>query len=271
MAAIRLSYYEGGDNFLVQLDPRTKLLYILWVFALIIVFFHPLYQSITLVSLLAAILLAGISLWSVIKAGRFGVYVGIASFVLWVIFKSGDGNALFNIWRLQVTDLGIMIGLAVAIRIVAVLFAFLVMAMTTPTRDIITGLYYLRVPMVFAMTVGFVLRLIPQLQSEHATIIEAQKSRATEFDKGGLFARFRKHSTYIIPLVLRSLKIVSDISIAMEARAFDAYTKRTFARHLEYSKVDKVILSVMAIIFVSAIVMRIAGLGGIEGIVGFGQ
>lgn len=271
MATIRLSYYEGDDNFLVRLDPRTKLIYIVWVFALIIVFFHPLYQSITLISLLAAILLAGISLWSVIKAGRFGVYVGIASFLLWVIFESGDGNVLFSIWRLQVTDLGVMIGLAVAIRIVAVLFAFLVMAMTTPTRDIITGLYYLRIPMVFAMTVGFVLRLIPQLQSEHATIIEAQKSRATEFDKGGLFARFRKHSTYIIPLVLRSLKIVSDLSVAMEARAFDPYTKRTFARHLEYRNVDKVILSVMAIIIVSAIIMRIAGFGGIEGIVGFGQ
>ena len=122
-----------------------------------------------------------------------------------------------------------------------------------------------------AMTVGFILRLIPQLQSEHATIIEAQKSRATEFDKGGLFTRFRKHSTYIIPLVLRSLKIVSDLSIAMEARAFDPYTKRTFARHLEYSTVDKVILIVMAIILVGAIGLRIAGFGNIEGIVGFGQ
>lgn len=263
MASIRLSFYEGGESFVTRLNPRTKLLYILWVFAMIMVFSHPLYQSFMMLTLIAAVYLGGLSLWSVIKAGRFGVYVSLASWVLWIIFLSDEGNALFYVWRWPVTDLGMLAGLSVAFRITSVLFAFLIVAMTTPTRDIITGLYGLRVSVVFSMVIGIILRLIPQLQAEHAIIVEAQKSRATEFDKGGLIARFRKHSTYIIPLSLRALKIVRDLSVAMESRAFDPYAKRTFVRQSQFRAVDKIILAGMSIVLVGGILLRLTGYGGV--------
>jgi energy-coupling factor transport system permease protein len=269
MTAIRLSYFTGGESFLSRLDARTKLLYILWVFGMIMVFSHPLYQSITVVTLLAAVYLGGLSLWSVIQAGRFGIYVGLASCVLWIIFLPDRGTALFHVLGRPVTDMGVLMGLSVALRITSVLFAFLVTAMTTPSRDITTGLYQLRVSVVFSMVVSIILRLIPQLQAEHATIVEAQKSRATEFEKGGLITRFRKHTAYIIPLVLRALKIVSDLSIAMESRAFDPYAKRTFVRESRFGPADKVILAGMGLALLAAIGLRISGIGGLAG--GWGQ
>ena len=177
MASIRLSYFERGDSFVGRLDPRTKLLYVLWVFGMIMVFSHPLYQSFTMLTLLAAALLGGLSLWAVVKAGRFGIYVGLASWVLWIIFLGDEGSALAHVRRWAVTDAGVLVGLSVALRITSVLFAFLIVAMTTPPRDLTTGLYQLRVSVVFAMAVSIILRLIPQLQAEHATIVEA-RSRA---------------------------------------------------------------------------------------------
>ncbi len=273
MASIRISYYAGGDSFVRRLDPRTKLLYILWVFGMIMVFSHPLYQSFSALTLLAAVYLGGLSLWSVIKAGRFGIYVGLISWVLWIIVLSDEGNALFQFWRWPITDIGVLVGLSVALRVTSVLFAFLIVAMTTPTRDITTGLYQLRVSVVFAMVISITLRLIPQLQAEHATIVEAQKSRATEFDRGGLIARFRKHTAYVIPLAVRALKIVSDLSVAMESRAFDPYAKRTFVREAHFRPVDKALLIGMAIGLVGGIGLRLAGFGGMaEGmLVGRGQ
>lgn len=273
MASIRLSYFEGGDSFVTRLDPRVKLLYILWVFGMIMVFSHPLYQSFTMLTLLVAVYLGGLSLWSVIKAGRFGVYVGLASWALWIIFLRDEGNALIHLGRWAVTDLGVLVGLSVALRITSVLFAFLIVAMTTPTRDIITGLYGLRLSVVFSIVIGIILRLIPQLQAEHATIVEAQKSRAAEFDKGGLITRFRKHTAYVIPLALRSLKIVSDLSVAMESRAFDPYARRTFVRESRFRTVDKVLLVIMAVALVGGILLRVLGFGGVaEGmLVGRGQ
>jgi energy-coupling factor transport system permease protein len=248
-------------------------LYILWVFGMIMVFSHPLYQSFTMLTLAAAALLGGLSLWSVIKAGRFGVYVGLASWALWIVFLSDQGEPLLRLWRWPVTDLGVLVGLSVALRITSVLFAFLIVAMTTPPRDLTTGLYQLRVSVVFAMAVSMILRLIPQLQAEHSVIVEAQKSRATEFEKGGLIARFRKHTAYIIPLALRALKIVSELSVAMESRAFDPYAKRTFVRASRMAAADRVLLIAMGLTLIAGLGLRLAGLGGVaEGmLVGRGQ
>ncbi len=273
MSTIRLSYYESSDSFLERVDARVKLIYILWVFAMIMVFTNPVYQIFTMGTLFLAVYAGRLSLWKVIKTGQFGIYVGAASWLLWIIFLSHQGTPLFHVFGRAVTDFGVLKGFAIALRISSILFAFLIAAMTTPTREIISGLYGLKVSVVFSMVVGIVLRLIPQFQSEHATIMEAQKSRATEFDKGGLIARFRKHTSYIIPLTLRALKIVSDLSNAMESRAFDPYAKRTFVSATKMDKTDKIILGLMLFVFIAGIVLRILGYGGLEtfGIQGVGQ
>lgn len=272
MGAIRLSFYEGNESFLSRLDPRTKLTYILWVFCMIMVLTDPAYQSFTMITLLLAIFAANLSLLKVISAGKFGVYVGVASWVLWIIFLVNQGSPLFTVLGRSVTDYGVLKGLSVALRIMSVLFAFLIVAMATPTRQIISGLYGMKVSVVFSMVVGIVLRLIPQFQAEHANIIEAQKSRATEFEKGGLITRFRKHTSYIIPLSLRALKIVSDLSIAMESRAFDPYFKRTFVAQTSLTRTDKILLGLMALTLAGSILLRVLGYGGLElGTLGTGQ
>lgn len=273
MTAVRLSYHVGGDSFMSRLDPRVKLLYILWVFAMIIVFSDPAFQSFIVGTLLAAMAAGKLSLGSVARAGRFGLYVGLASWILWILFLGDRGSALARLGPVTVTDAGILVGLSAALRIMCVLFAFLIVAMTTPNRDLITGLHGLRAPVVVAIVVGVVLRLIPQLQAEHATILEAQKSRATEFDRGSPWVRFRKHSSYVIPLSLRALKIVRDLSVALEARAFDPYAKRTFVRHLLFRTPDRLILAAMAVVLVAAIALRVSGHGGLAvgSVAGFGQ
>ena len=272
MSSIRTSFYEDNESFLFRVDPRVKLLYILWVFAMIMVFTAPIYQAFTMTSLLLAAFAGGLSLSKVANAGKLGIYVGMTSWVLWIIFLHDEGTILFTILGWPVTDYGVLKGLSVALRITSVLFAFLIVAMTTPTRDIITGLYGLRVSVVFSMVIGIILRLIPQFQSEHTTIMEAQRSRATEFNKGGLMTRFRKHTAYIIPLTLRALKIVSDLSIAMESRAYDPYTPRTFVRELKMRRSDYVILISMGVFLVISIALRLYGFGVLQlGLLGSGQ
>jgi energy-coupling factor transport system permease protein len=273
MPSIRLSYHISHESFMSRLDPRVKLLYIVWVFAMIIVFSDPVFQSIIVLTLVGAAVAGKLPLASVVKAGRFGLYVGLASWILWILFLGGRGTVLAVVGPVTVTDAGVLVGLSAALRITCVLFAFLIVAMTTPNRDIITALHGLRAPVVVAIAVGIALRLIPQLQAEHATIVEAQKSRATEFDKGSLLARFRKHSAYVIPLSLRGLKIVRDLSVALDARAFDPYAKRTFVRQLVLQTTDRAILGVMAVGLVFSVAVRIAGYGGVVagGVPGFGQ
>lgn len=270
---LRLSYYEPRDSFVGRLDPRTKLLYLVWAFAMIVVFSHPLYQSAALAALAAAVWLGRLSPWSVIKAGRFGVFAGLASWALWIAFLPDEGQALFRVLGRPVTDLGVLVGLSVLLRITSVLFAFLVVAMTTSARDLTAGLFQLRVSVVFAMVVSLILRLIPQLQAEHAAIVAAQQSRAAEFERGNPVARLRRHTAYVIPLAVRALKIVSELSIALESRAFDPYARRTFVRAARLGAADKVVLAVLGLSLAAGLGLRLAGFGAVaEGLLlGRGQ
>lgn len=262
MAEIRTSYYTGRDSAFGRIDARTKLIWILWTFAMIIVLLDPRYQTVIIAAIVAAATAGRIGLVELLKLGKLGVFVGTASFVLWVFFLPDRGNTLFTILGRPVTDVGIEMGISVAIRVIVVLFAFLIVALTTPTRNIITALYLLRVPTVFAMVIGIVLRMIPQLQAEHSTIMEAQRSRGIEFDKGWFMTRLKRHMSYIIPLAVRSLKIVNEISISMDSRAFDPYAPRTFQPAMRYRAVDCVLLALMAVTLVGGIVLRFFGIGG---------
>lgn len=177
-------------------------------------------------------------------------------------FFAISGNILLALGPFHVTEPGLFNGSSVTCRIAAILFAVLVVFKTTTNREVMTALYRLHVSVPFAMVIGITLRLIPQLQAEHAIIIESQRSRAVEFDKGGLLAKARKHTSYIIPLVLRALKITSDLSLAMEARAFDPYAPRTFSESFEFHTRDYVLLFLLGSTLLTAVTARLFGFGG---------
>ncbi len=245
-----------------SIDPRVKILYLAWVFLMVSVLVHPLLLSLIFLLTLVTVFSSRLSLWDLVKDGRLGWIVAGVSWLLWIIFLRHQGPALFSLGSWGVTEPGVFNGLSVAARIAAILLAFLVVFKTTSTREVMTALYRLHVSVPFAMVIGITLRMIPQMQAEHATILEAQRSRAVEFDKGSLLARMRKHTAHIIPLVLRALKITSDLSLAMEARAFDPYARRTFSQTLEFSAMDIVFLVLMGLTLAAAVGARLLGYGG---------
>jgi energy-coupling factor transport system permease protein len=244
-------------------DPRVKILYLIWVFLLISIVAHPVLECLIFLVTVAVVYASRLSLWALLKTGRLGVFMAVASWILWIIFLRRQGQVLFSVGRWHFTEPGIYNGLSVAARIAAILLAFLVVFKTTSNREIMTALYRLRLSVPFAMVVGITLRLIPQLQAEHAIIQEAQRARGVDFDKDGPLARLRKQVSCIIPLALRALKITSDLSLAMEARAFDPYARRTFSQALDYDTTDIVLLTVMAITIVASVVARVLGYGGL--------
>ena len=243
-------------------DPRVKILYLAWVFLMVSVLAHPFILCLILVLTGIVAFASRLSLPALVKTGRLGWFVAGISWLLWILFLRHQGPALLSFGSWGITEPGILNGFSVAARIASILLAFLVVFKTTSTREVMTALYRLHVSVPFAMVIGITLRLIPQMQAEHATILEAQRSRAVEFEKGNLLVRLRKHVAYIIPLVLRALKITSDLSLAMEARAFDPYRRRTFLQKLQFHVPDIVLLVLMGLTLIAAIAGRLEGFGG---------
>jgi energy-coupling factor transport system permease protein len=263
MPELTLSHYAAGDTLAHRLDSRTKLLYVVWVFLMTAVVYDPRLQSVMVLTLVIAMLAGSIGPRRMMRAGRMAMIVAAVSFVLWLVFRRDEGTVLMGIFGFPITSAGVSSGVSVAIRITCVLFAFLVLSMTTSTRSIIAGLARLHVPMVFSMVVGMILRLVPQFQAEHAVIIEAQRARGIDFASGGPISRMRKHSTYVIPLVIRALKIVRDMSIAMDLRAYDPYRPRTWQPTMRLRWPDIAILVSLGLLLVAAVIARFFGYGGL--------
>jgi energy-coupling factor transport system permease protein len=262
MATAAESFGKGGTEIQHGLDPRVKLLYLVWVFLLMSFLMHPaVILSILLVTIVVASA-SGLSLWKVITIGKFGFFVAAASWVLWIFFLRSQGKVLFSFGPVSITEPGVFNGWSVAARIAGILFAFLSVFQTISNREVMTALYRLRVNVPFAMVVGITLRLIPQLRAEHATIVEAQRSRAVEFDRGNLATRMRKHFAYMVPLILRALKITSDLSLAMEARGFDPSARRTFSGRAQIHSKDWALIMMMALTLAAALIARFLGYGG---------
>jgi|GEM_PF-1324347 len=253
---------DSGSQRSHPFDPRVKILYLVWVFLMVSVMMHPLLLLLIFLLTVATACASGLSLWVLVKSARFGLFIAAASWILWIFFLRSQGVVLFSVGALKVTEPGVFNGWSVASRIAAILLAFVVVFKTTSNRKVMTALYRLHVSVPFAMVIGITLRLIPQLQAEYATILEAQRSRAVEFDKGGLLARMRKHIAYIIPLILRALKITSDLSLAMESRAFDPYARRTFSEMFEFDSRDVAVVIFMGVTLLTAIIARVSGFGG---------
>jgi energy-coupling factor transport system permease protein len=244
-----------------HVDPRVKVLYVLWTFSIASFLADPRILSAVLLLTIGTVFAARLRLWELIQSASFGFLVALASFLLWILFLRERGEALLHLGWFRVTAAGLANGWSVAARIAAILLSCMVVFRTTSARKLMTALYRLRVPIPFAMVIGIVLRLIPQLRAEHATILEAQRSRGVEFNSGGLLSRMRKHMAYLVPLVLRALKITSDLSLAMEARAFDPNAPRTFSETLKFSFADYVLSALIVLSFIAAAAARFYGFG----------
>ena len=99
-----------------------------------------------------------------------------------------------------------------------------------------------------AMTLSIALRFIPTLLDETNRIMKAQASRGVDFNRGGLFKRFKAVISLIIPLFVSAIQRSEELSDAMEARGYDPRAKRTKYRKLIFGWRD-----IIALLFALAV------------------
>ncbi len=123
-------------------------------------------------------------------------------------------------------------------RIIALISAYSVIASTTVPEDIASLLVRLRVPDTIVTAFTMSIRLVPVVARDLMTILDAQRSRGLELEKGPLTERVRKLVAVLIPLLAVELERVDRIAEALESRAFGAVKRRTYAFLPEIKPVD---------------------------------
>ena len=253
------SLYLDRDTWVHRLDPRTKMLLLLGMFALPFVFLDPLYE----VAVLALVLFFGYLAKALTNLRRIWfilIVTAVLTVVLWSIFGSGQ-TPLF----LFVEREAVLYGVAIALRIDITVIAGMIFLSTTRNEEVAFGLVRLGIPYRFAFAVSTAFRLVPTIMATGYTIGQAQRSRGLDLESGNILRRIRKYVPLLIPVFVSTIRSTNVFSMALESKGFGAAPQRTFFLQIGMGRRDFLVLAVFVALLAGSIALRIAGYGGLEG------
>lgn len=255
------SIYTEKPSFVHQsLDPRTKLAALGATFVLALAFNHP-----AILGLLVAAILA-IARASQLEWRRLGPFLAgsvwflLLGVIIWPLYVQG-GPVLFAPAGVEITQDGLLFGLAMGLRVALMVLAAGVWMMTTSPQKLTVGLLRLGLPHKAGVAVTAAIRFVPLLNAERMTITEAQQARALDLKRGNSFSRAVKSIAVIGPLFIRAIDVAQSLALAMDARGFAARPSRTSIIEVRLGNADKVILVALLGLCIAAIMLRLLGYG----------
>jgi energy-coupling factor transport system permease protein len=164
--------------------------------------------------------------------------------------------------RLRVTSEGLLYGLVVISRTLALILILPVVVLTTEPNTLVVGLVRLRVPYTGAFVLSSALRFLPLVLGEAAALIEAQRLRGVDLEKLGLWARGHAYARVAVPLVLGALIKSQQLEVVLQSKAFSGSAERTYLESLELRTRDRVVIGISTLmIFVVPILRFGYGIG----------
>jgi len=168
--------------------------------------------------------------------------------------------------RLRVTSEGLLYGLMVISRTLALILILPVVVLTTDPNALVVGLVRLKVPYTGAFVFSSALRFLPLVLAEAAALIEAQRLRGLALEKLGLWARGRAYARIAVPLVLGALIKSQQLEVVLQSKAFSGSAERTYLVPLELHTRDRVVIGTSVAVVLLALVLRfIYGVGAFRG------
>jgi energy-coupling factor transport system permease protein len=231
-----------------NLDPRMKFIYVCAVFVAAILF-GELIPLIALFLLpIPFVFLAGVQKeW--LRSLRGAAFLAAFIFVVNVasnFFTSGY----------VLTATAVETSVAMTLRFVVLVESFSVFFLTTSPDHLGLALEQTRVPYEFAFAFTTAVRFVPVLAEEAETIMDAQKARGLELEKGGFLKRIRNYVPVLIPLIVSAIRRSLELAEAMESRAWGATKKRTNLYALQLHWGDVALLALTIGVLVVAIYVR---------------
>ncbi|MBP2145748.1 energy-coupling factor transport system permease protein [Methanofollis sp. W23] len=224
-------HYLKGSTWLHRLDPRTKLVALVLLSMAAMATEEPFPLLLVFVTVLAVAALSHLTrpfLWSLrlLVPVLLCIFI-IDAFVPRVAWGTTYFSAEFLVFNLALSTGGILFSTAMCLRLLSVGgFSFLFI-MTTAFSDFVRSLRASGLPNTLAFSLGYALRSVSALTEDIGNIMDAQRSRALEFDRENLFKNRHKILALAVPATISVLSRARQVSEAMQCRGFGASARPT--------------------------------------------
>ncbi len=232
-----------------DLDPRIKFVYVCSIFSVAIVFWQLIPLIILFLIQIPFVLLAGV------RKEWFRSMRG-AAFLATIIFLTNFIAALIRDGYM-ITAVSLEGAVAMTLRFVVLVESFSVFFLTTSPDHLGLALEQTRIPYEFVFAFTTAVRFVPVLAEEAQTIMDAQKARGLELERGNFLKRIRNYIPILIPLIISAIRRSLELAEAMESRAWGATKKRTNLYVLKMRKGDFILVAITVAVIVAAVYVRL--------------
>jgi energy-coupling factor transport system permease protein len=230
-----------------NLDPRIKFVYVCAIFAVAIIFGELLPLMILFFMQIPFVLLAGVKRqW--LRSMRGAAFLATIIFLTNFIFAFIGGRAMAESLENAV---------AMTLRFIVLVESFSIFFLTTSPDHLGLALEQTHIPYEFCFAFTTAVRFVPVLAEEAQTIMDAQKARGLELERGNFLKRIRNYIPILIPLIVSAIRRSLELAEAMESRAWGATKKRTNLYVLKMHRSDLVLLAITVGILATAIYVRL--------------
>ncbi len=234
--------YTRQQSLVHDLDPRAKLVLSI-VLAAITLMFLNIIPLLIVIGCLTPLIAAAKSLRRWLKSMR-----GLVVLLLFIIIFNTLLSTVPNPFSYSV---------AIALRLIALMTSFSIFFLTVHPDELSQALIQMRVKFEFAFAMSMAMRYVPTLGQEAYAIMDAQRARGIELDKGNVLKRIRNIVPIIVPLIIVSIRRALSIAESMESRGFGASDTRTYMETLSFRKRDWAVVFLAITILVILVYFRL--------------
>lgn len=219
--------YLDEISWLHRCHPLVRLLLALVLFVVAFLADQALWQLPLLG--VVGVLIATTGAWRNVVRLRFLFFmVALMTFVVWSIFFRGENlTVLLALGPLSFSAEGLRFATAMALKLTVFLAAGTVFLSVTRVEEFAYALTSAGLPyrIGFAVTLSF--RLVPVFLESAQKVVQAQRCRGFDFDRGGLLERVRRYIPVMVPVFMGALRRTDGLAMALDARGFQLDRGRT--------------------------------------------
>ena len=258
---ITLGQYYPTDSIIHKIDPRIKILSLIFIIVAVFMSKTPGAFAGGIVFNTVLIFMSKIKFKTVFKAIKPVLFLIMFTAVINVFLTKGE--VLFKYKFIVITEEGIYSAISMALRIILLVSFTSLLTFTTSPIRLTDGIESLLKPFSkiglpaheLAMMMTIALRFIPTLLEETDKIIMAQKSRGADFESGNILKRSKALIPILVPLFINSFRRADELATAMECRCYRGGDNRTKLKELRIRYYDLIgfaisLTACFAIIFV---------------------
>jgi energy-coupling factor transport system permease protein len=174
------------------------------------------------------------------------------TFLLWMVFYEGK-TLWIDLKAVKIYHESLPHAVLMSVKFVNMLLSGILFLSYTSLEEFSDGLLLLGAPYRAAFAISLSFRLVLIFVSSGFLIVEAQKVRGNDIERGGIFSRIRSYAPLLIPLILNGIKRAETLALALESKGFSPDNRIDIKGKYGFGAADIITLAVVTAAAVAAV------------------